>query len=265
MKLIGAFSTAVLLLFLGIPAHARTQQQDQDRQRTNSTEHTQSNHDRGQESKPRQPATTRTETRHQGQMGATGQVHEQHPVSHHEGQPSTGQVNKTQPEGNHHEYHQPSSQANTPNPQGAYRGQQPQSGHVYSRPPETGNRERQGQHGQVYQGHEEGNRGHYGNRDRDEHEREGERFRDNLHFRIPRDRWRAHFGREHRFRIYHPVIFEGYPRFDYDDYWFRPVNPWPSDWSYDDECYIDEVGDEYYLYDLAHPGVRIMLMMLQPY
>jgi hypothetical protein len=79
---------------------------------------------------------------------------------------------------------------------------------------------------------------------------------------IPDDRFRAHFGREHTFRVSRPVVVEGRPRFQYSGYWFEFGNPWPEDWSYDDDCYIDYVDDEYYLFDPRHPGMRILVIVV---
>ncbi len=79
--------------------------------------------------------------------------------------------------------------------------------------------------------------------------------------RIPDDRFRAHFGHEHRFAINHPVFVAGRPRFQYGGYWFEILDPWPADWSYSDECYIDYVDDGYYLFDPLHPGFRIAVVI----
>jgi hypothetical protein len=79
--------------------------------------------------------------------------------------------------------------------------------------------------------------------------------------RIPDDRFRAHFGREHHFRVNRPVVVEGRPRFQYSGYWFELVDVWPADWSYDDDCYIDYVDDEYWLFNPVHPGVRVALVV----
>jgi hypothetical protein len=81
--------------------------------------------------------------------------------------------------------------------------------------------------------------------------------------RIPEDRFRAHFGREHVFRFSRPVIIDNRPRFQYSGYWFELVDPWPVGWSYDDEVYVDYVGDEYYLYDPVHPGVSVIVNVIQ--
>ena len=80
--------------------------------------------------------------------------------------------------------------------------------------------------------------------------------------RIPHDRFREHFGREHRFIIRRPVIIENEPRFEYSGYWFEMLDPWPAAWSYDDDCYIGYVDDGYYLFDPLHPGIRIAIVIV---
>ena len=80
--------------------------------------------------------------------------------------------------------------------------------------------------------------------------------------RIPDDKFRAQFGREHRFRMSRPTIVEGQPRFQYSGYWFVIVDPWPTVWLYTDECYIDYVDDQYYLFDVLHPGVGIVVTVV---
>src|SRR5271156_6621074 len=41
--------------------------------------------------------------------------------------------------------------------------------------------------------------------------------------RIPDDKFRAHFGRQHTFVINRPTIVSGQPRFQYGGYWFNIV------------------------------------------
>jgi len=77
--------------------------------------------------------------------------------------------------------------------------------------------------------------------------------------RIPDDRFRAHFGHEHTFVVNRVTIVNGAPRFQYGGYWFVIADPWPSGWYYTDDCYIDFIDGEYFLFDLAHPGVRIAI------
>jgi len=79
--------------------------------------------------------------------------------------------------------------------------------------------------------------------------------------RIPDEKFRSHFGREHRVVINRPVIVEGRPRFQSSGYWFEIVDPWPVGWAYTDECYVDYVDGEYFLFDVLHPGVRIALFV----
>lgn len=84
-------------------------------------------------------------------------------------------------------------------------------------------------------------------------------------YRIPDARFHMYFGHDHHFRIGGlPLLFVGgYPRFQYDGFWFTLADPWPADWApnwYEtDDCYVDWVNDGYYLFDLAHPGVAIAL------
>jgi hypothetical protein len=81
----------------------------------------------------------------------------------------------------------------------------------------------------------------------------------NHYGRIPDDRYRAHFGHDHSFRMVRPTMVEGYNRFQYSGYWFGYNQPWPSGWSYNDNVYVEYVGGGYYLYNPRHVGIRITL------
>jgi hypothetical protein len=82
-------------------------------------------------------------------------------------------------------------------------------------------------------------------------------------YRIPEDRFRLYFGRDHYFRIYGlPMLFVGgYPRFQYDGYWVTFVDPWPETWPetwYEtDDVYLDYTDDGYYVYNRTRPGPGI--------
>jgi hypothetical protein len=82
-------------------------------------------------------------------------------------------------------------------------------------------------------------------------------------YRIPSDRYNGYFGPDHFFRIYsYPVmIVGGYPRFQYDGFWFSLVDPWPQSWSNNwyenDDVYIVYSGGGYYLYNRSYPGYAI--------
>lgn len=78
---------------------------------------------------------------------------------------------------------------------------------------------------------------------------------------IPDDKFHSHFGRGHHFRA-HGVIVQGQPQFRYSNYTFELVDAWPADWAYTDDCYIDYIDGEYFLFDLLHPGVRIAVFVV---
>lgn len=75
--------------------------------------------------------------------------------------------------------------------------------------------------------------------------------------RIPDERFRASYGRQHVFHVNQVTVVNGTPRFAYGGYTFVLVEPWPASWYYTDDCYIDYVDGEYFLFDLLHPGVRL--------
>ena len=76
------------------------------------------------------------------------------------------------------------------------------------------------------------------------------------HGRIPEDRFRSSFGREHSFRVER----RDDRRFQYGGYWFT-YSAWPVGWAYTDAVYVDEIDGQYYLINLAHPGVRVLLVI----
>ena len=79
--------------------------------------------------------------------------------------------------------------------------------------------------------------------------------------RIPDDKFRSNFGRQHTFRVRTQVV-EGQPRFQYGGYWFALATPWPGDWDYADYCYVDYNDGEYVLIRLRHPGVQLALIVV---
>jgi hypothetical protein len=80
--------------------------------------------------------------------------------------------------------------------------------------------------------------------------------------RIPEERFHSNFGREHNFRMQEPVLVGGYSRFQYGGYWFGFVEPWPADWYYTDDFYIDYVDGGYYMYDPYYPGTRFAISVV---
>jgi len=80
--------------------------------------------------------------------------------------------------------------------------------------------------------------------------------------RIPDDRFRSHFGREHQFRIGSPKLVDGYSRFQYGGYWFGFVQPWPAGWYYTDDVYVDYINGQYYLCNPSYPGAQIAISVV---
>jgi hypothetical protein len=75
--------------------------------------------------------------------------------------------------------------------------------------------------------------------------------------RIPDDRFKASFGRQHTFRVSQGDY--GNRRFQYGGYSFGFVDPWPSNWLYTQDVYVVEINGVYYLCNPMYPGVNIAL------
>src|ERR1700723_1452208 len=80
--------------------------------------------------------------------------------------------------------------------------------------------------------------------------------------RIPDDRFRANFGREHVFVISQPEMVGGYSRFQYGGFWFGFVQPWPVDWYYTDDVYVEYIDGGYYLYNPYYPDARVSISVV---
>lgn len=75
-------------------------------------------------------------------------------------------------------------------------------------------------------------------------------------YRIPDDRFHAGFGSGHHFHVH-----RGERVFDFGGYSFQLVDPWPADWAYDDDVYIEFIDGEYYLVDAERPGLRVLVIV----
>ena len=80
--------------------------------------------------------------------------------------------------------------------------------------------------------------------------------------RIPDDQFRSHFGRQHTFAVSRPTVVGGQPQFQYGGYSFAIMGAWPTEWSDGDEYYVDYINGEYILFDLAHPGVSVAVVVV---
>ena len=82
--------------------------------------------------------------------------------------------------------------------------------------------------------------------------------------RIPDDKFRASFGRQHTFHVQRTqVVNTSQPVVVYGGYSFELVEAWPVDWGFDDDVYIDYVDDGYFLFDPLHPGIRIAVFVVE--
>jgi hypothetical protein len=75
--------------------------------------------------------------------------------------------------------------------------------------------------------------------------------------RIPADRYKANFGREHSFRV-SAGDYRNH-RFQYGGYWFGFESAWPSNWLYTQDVYVVEINGVYYLCNASYPGVNLTL------
>lgn len=75
--------------------------------------------------------------------------------------------------------------------------------------------------------------------------------------RIPDDRFKANFGREHSFHVSRGD-YDNH-RFQYGGYNFEFVDAWPSNWLYTQDVYVVEINGVYYLCNASYPGVNITL------
>lgn len=75
--------------------------------------------------------------------------------------------------------------------------------------------------------------------------------------RIPDDRFKANFGRQHTFRVSQGDY--GNHRFQYGGYSFGFVDAWPGNWLYTQDVYVVEINGVYYLCNPMYPGVNLAL------
>lgn len=75
--------------------------------------------------------------------------------------------------------------------------------------------------------------------------------------RIPDDRFKAHFGQSHTFRVSRGDYNNH--RFQYGGYSFGFVGIWPSNWLYTQNVYVIEIDGVYYLCNASYPGVNLEL------
>jgi hypothetical protein len=84
-------------------------------------------------------------------------------------------------------------------------------------------------------------------------------------YRIPDNRYNGYFGPSHGFVIYNQPysVVGGFPRFQYDGYWFSLADPWPNSWSNNwyetDPVYVVYENNGYYMYNQRYPGIGMAI------
>jgi hypothetical protein len=77
------------------------------------------------------------------------------------------------------------------------------------------------------------------------------------HGRIPDDHYKAHFGREHTFRVSEGDYRNH--RFESGGYSFGFIDPWPTNWLYTQDVFVVEINGVYYLCNASYPGVNLAI------
>jgi hypothetical protein len=244
MKQAGVISTTILSLLFGttVLATAQQDQQGPGKDRGNSKPAQQSQQARpSQQAKPSQP-TQQARPAQPSQQKQPGQQPQQMRPGQQERQQQTVKpaLNQGKPQQSYGGAFHGGVQPNGPTYGGVHNSGVPQ------------------QREQVRKGFSESRAGSWKNDHQNWHQRGGY-----TGYRIPENRFRLYFGRDHFFRIYGlPLVFVGgQPRFQYDGYWVTIVDPWPESWGpnwYEtDDVYLDNTGDGYYLYDRNYPDYPI--------
>jgi hypothetical protein len=107
------------------------------------------------------------------------------------------------------------------------------------------------------------------NKDRDQarHEQGEDKRQSGQHGRIRDEDFKTHFGQTHKFSVRTVVtttrVVPHETRFAYSGYSFVFVDPWPAEWALTDDCYIDYIDGGYYIVNLAHPGMRVAVMIAE--
>ncbi len=228
MRRISLISIGVLLLFLGaiVPASAKQDQREQDSQ-PQKQEQTKQQRTKPAKQKPARPEAQQQKS--QVQAKSARQAPSQQPKA----QPEQANSNSKEQE----RQAQSAKQEQT-NTQQERTGQQRRQS-ASSRPPQHTGEEQTRQRGEP-----------------------SLRLSAMNKSRIPDARFRSDFGRTHEFRIGEPRMVGGYSRFQYGGYWFGFVQPWPVDWYYTDNVYVDYIGGRYYLCNPYHPGVHIAITVV---
>ena len=248
MRRIIFVSAANLLLLLGATSPIYAGQQDQNQQQDKGKNQ---DENKGQQQRPsqQQNQNKQPQQKSQQQQQNNQQQKAQQQQQNQDKQPQ--QKAQQQQQNNQQQKAQQQQNQNRPQQQHAQQHQQE------SRPSQQVQHVQQNQRPQVWQQHRAQNW-------QSEHRTWQQRGGYNG-YRIPEARFSLYFGPDHGFRIHSfPMdVYGGYPRFQYQGFWFGFLDPWPEYWSNDwydnDDVYVVYSDDGYYLYNRRYPQDRIAI------
>ena len=236
MKPIGVMSTAALFLLLGIAAPANGRQEKPK-----------------EEAKPQKQEQQAKPEKQQPQAKAPKQEQQaKAPKQEQQAKPEKQQQQAQAPK-------QQQQHASPEKQQQQAKSQQPQNGNSAKQPQHSNSQQQQAHQQQAGNSHAP---------QRTQQAMATQRSQPALRLsargsgRIPDDRFHANFGRGHDFHMGNPVLVGGYSRFQYGGFWFGFVQPWPADWYYTDDVYIDYVDGGYYMYNPYYPGARFSISVV---
>jgi len=249
MKVLGIISTATLFLLLGTAVPVLAQGDHQEEAKPQKQEQAKPERQQ-QEAKPAKQEQQAKPAQREGQPKAATQQTQNRPAQHEQQAKPAKQQQQAKPE-------QRQEQARS-----AKQGNQQQAENQQQRT--QSNNQQQGEVAQQE------DRQHANNRQpqRSAADEQRQRSQPELRLsargegRIPDDRFRSNFGRRHEFRIGSPRLVDGYSRFQYGGYWFGFVQPWPVDWYYTDDVYVDYINGQYYLCNPSYPGDQIAISVV---
>ena len=255
MKIFGITSTAILSLLFGIaaPAYAQHEQQGE------KQDHPQQQQSKHEKAKP--------EPQHAQQQRQPEQKHQQSQRAQQQQRQDQNEHQQSKREAKHEQQHAQQQRQSEQRQQHSQHAQQQQR-QDQNRQPEHAQRQRGNERPQRTQEQQRVERSawqqHRSQRWDSDHRNWQQRGGYNG-YRIPDERFRGYFGEGHGFRIYGLpfLVVGGYPRFQYDGYWFSMVDPWPEYWANDwydtDDVYVAYVDNGYHLFDRRYPNVGIAI------
>jgi hypothetical protein len=251
MKIIGITSTAFLCLLLALVAPANAQQERQG-EKQDHPQQQQSKQKQTKQKQAKQEQTKQKQAKQEQAKPAQQHAQQQRQSEQKQQQPQRAQQQQ-QNQNKQSQQRAQRQQRQDQNKQTQQRAQQQQRGN--QRPQRTQEQQRVQQ--SAWQQHRSQ---HWDSDHRSWQQRGGYHG-----YRIPDDRFRGYFGPEHGFRIYGLpfLVVGGYPRFQYNGFWFSMVDPWPEYWANDwydtDDVYVTYVDNGYYLFNRRYPNVGIAI------